>query len=194
MRMRRPKPSPVIYRRFTKLRFPRLKNTDRSDDFLLLAHLRERYPLKVSSGQVICERFERLLAWLVTLKTDRLREACFNCGLSDEGNRTDLLRRLYLHNRSRPEKDIDNSMPCYGSGYEMVRPPTCVWGKLWLSMIKEANMNRKRFPRRAVRFSRTKRFVRLIRCPRLGKTKEQERAESYFETHIRCKDLIRDIA
>lgn len=102
-----------------------------------------------------------------------LKERCTKHGLSDEGEKADLVRRLWRHWRSG-RLEIGFPFWGYGPGYERVVTPSCSCGRLRgmktitrfprIPKMKGANgMDVIRFPR-PIRFPRTNeptRFPRL---------------------------------
>lgn len=107
------------------------------------------------------------LGWMLRQDKGHLQELCEKHGLKTSGERTKLVRRLYLHDRSRRMRLGDPRIG-YGPGHEEVRTPKCECGR-WLRKDLEALMaakakNRER--KKLQQGAHKKRFPRLARYPR----------------------------
>lgn len=106
------------------------------------------------------------LGWLLRQEPDHLRTLCEKHALKDSGSMEELIRRLYLHDRSGRMRLGDPRIG-YGPHHEAVKTPTCVCGKqlkkdLEAAMAKKGNGRRKKEMEGIKRL----RFPRLKRHPR----------------------------
>lgn len=101
-----------------------------------------------------CDPAEAIFTFSLHLKMKKLRKLAMKHGLWEEGERWELIKRIYLHWRSGKCR-LGYPFTAYGIGHERYYEPTCVCG----SITKEV----KRFPRLPPK----KRASDNIRFPRL---------------------------
>ncbi len=145
-------------------RFPRLEKWD-SGEVLMLGDLRKAYPPPKYDPKRdgAWDPAEYVLSWLLRCEEEKLREKAKYHGLCDEGTKSELIKRLYLHWRaSKLNSQKKNSVflsnfpfVAYGPGFERVEIPECSCGK---TKVDEGKI--RRFPR-IDKFGGVPRFPRM---------------------------------
>ena len=157
-------------------RYPRVPpgNDGLIKDVLFVQALRSEYPAE-RQPRNLCRAYNsasRILDWILQCNKDKLRVLCEKHGMSPEGPRHTLIRRMWLHSRAFGMK-IGNPIG-YGKGFEKVGASTCACGFYKTERFpreEKKAMKVIRFPREEnnKRFPRLQRFPRLKLFPRLKK-------------------------
>lgn len=165
---------PVGIERPERKRYPRLREKEDLKIVRFISELRKEYPAPEYDPRYdgSWNPADVILSSYWEKRTKKVQELCRKHSLKDTGWKGKLIKRLYLHWRSK-KMMLGQVFYGYSKGCELVGTPTCVCGTLRrdeMEQFRKEREERKAMIKRAENGPR--RYPRLYtRYPRLGKKK-----------------------